>query len=324
MKAVVFTEFGSSDKLHVADIPVPSPSANEVLVRVQAATIDNVDILIRKGIYKTRLQRPAITGRDLVGVVEKVGSDVNDFSPGQAVWTNSAGFDGRMGATAEFVAVEAARLYPLPQSADPCKVVASVHAACTAQMIVGEVMKLREGSCILIEGAAGNVGRKLVQCAHAVGAKVVATSSEKAFETLRALGADRCFSYDEAGMQELSSDAHQLSIDHVLDTSGKVRLSKILSLLALGGQLTIITPPPKDTAFDAPQFYMRDLHIRGFVLSYATCGQLAAAARQLNRYYERGLLLEDPVEFHSFEDVPRLQARMENHGAHGMKYVIRP
>ncbi|MDD7362853.1 MAG: zinc-binding dehydrogenase [Peptoniphilus sp.] len=322
MKAVVFKEFGSSDVLEFVERPIPLPAEDEVLVRVDAVTVDNVDIIIRKGLYPTELQNPAITGRDLVGAVESVGKSVKNFLPGDAVWTNSAGFDGRMGATAEYVAVRADRLYRIPESVDPHRLVASVHSSSTAQIVTREMMKLREGDTILIEGAGGNVGRKFVQCAHALKARVFTTSSEKSFDALYALGADRCFSYDTSGMEELSSIRDDVAIRHIIDTSGKVTLSQNLSLLGFGGQLTLITPPPADTSFDASAFYMNDQCIRGFVLSHATCAQLEDNAQHLNRYFEQGLLLEDPVEFHSLEDVPELHAQLEKEGAHGMKYVI--
>jgi NADPH:quinone reductase-like Zn-dependent oxidoreductase len=324
MKTVAFTEFGTADHLKVIDMPIPRPKDYEILVKVEATTIDNVDILIRKGLYKTQLQTPAITGRDLVGQVAETGKDVRNFSVGERVWTNSAGFEGRMGATAEYVLVEADRLYPVPESVDPLRLVASVHAASTAQIITREIMKLDGASCILVEGAAGNVGRKLVQCAAALGAKVVTTSVAKDFALLKQLGANECFSYDSEGMEKLSSCAARFSINHIIDTSGKVCVSQNLSLLSIGGQLTMITPPPANTAFDAAQFYTRNQRIVGFVLSRSTCKQLAENARFLNMLFQQGLLLEDKIELHSFEDVPLLQARMEEHGAHGIKYVLKP
>lgn len=324
MKAVAFTEFGTADSLKIIEMPIPEPKDHEILVKVEGTTIDNVDILIRKGLYKTQLQNPAITGRDLVGQVAKTGKNVSNFSVGERVWTNSAGFDGRMGATAEYVLVEADRLYRVPESVDSLRLVASVHAASTAQIITRNIMKLDTASCVLVEGAAGNVGRKLVQCAAALGAKVVTTSAAKDFALLRQLGADECFAYDNVGMEKLLSCAARLSINHIIDTSGRVSISQNLSLLGIGGQLTMITPPPADTAFDAAQFYTRDQRIVGFVLSRSTCKQLAENARFLNMLFQQGLLLEDKTELHSFEDVPLLQARMEKHGAHGIKYILRP
>ncbi|MGI6074263.1 MAG: quinone oxidoreductase family protein [Fermentimonas sp.] len=324
MKALVFKEFGTAEKLKIIDMPIPEPGNNEILVKVEATTIDNVDIIIRRGLYKTQLLCPAITGRDLVGSVAKIGKNVKHFSIGEKVWTNSAGFDGRMGATAEYTLVEEERLYHAPESVDPIRLVASVHSSSTAQIVSSEVMKLNTNTCILIEGAAGNVGRKFVQCAHALGAKIITTSSEKDFNMLKKLGACESFSYDTEGMKKLATQSSTLSIDHIVDTSGKVSISQNLSLLNIGGQLTIITPPPKDTAFNAQQFYTRAMRIEGFVLSRATARQLAENAKILNRYFKEGLLLEDNIELHSFADAPTLNARMEANGAHGIKYVLKP
>lgn len=323
MKAVVFDGFGSSDVLNLVDMEVEKPKEGEVLVEVIAVTIDNVDIIIRKGLYKTDLKSPAITGRDLVGRVKEVGSGVSGFSVGDYVWTNSSGYDGRMGATAEFVLVESDRLYHIPKGVDPYKLVASVHSASTAQIVTREVMRLGESSKILIEGAGGNVGRKLVQCARAFNSHVVTTSSERDFEILKSLGADECYSYHEDGMNELF-EKYKGGFDHVIDTSGKVKLSDNINLLGLNGQLTMITPPPADTSFDAMDFYTKGKKIVGFVFSRATCEDLLQNAKYLNKYFEKNLLLEDNIEFYNFKDVAMLQDKIEKEGARGVKYVIRP
>jgi NADPH:quinone reductase-like Zn-dependent oxidoreductase len=324
MKAVVFKSFGSSDVLELINMEVPSPKEDQFLVQVEATTIDNVDIIIRKGLYKTELADPAITGRDLVGRVKELGENVKSFSVGDLVWTNSAGYDGRMGATAEYVLVDADRLYPIPKSVDPFKLVASVHSSSTAQMVTREVMKLNERARVLIEGAGGNVGRKLVQCSHALGAYLVTSSSKKDFTFLKDLGADECFAYDEEGMDLLSARNKQTGFDHIIDTSGRVSLGENVSLLGLNGQVTMITSPPKNTSFDAMDFYTKGKKIQGFVFSRATCKDLAQNAKYLNEYFEKGLLLEDKIEYYSFGDVAKLQAKMEKEGSHGIKYVIRP
>lgn len=324
MKAVVFRDFGSSDVLKLVDMEVERPKEGEVLVEVIAVTIDNVDIIIRKGLYKTKLQTPAITGRDLVGRVKEIGSGVSGFSVGDYVWTNSAGYDGRMGATAEFVLVESRRLYHMPKGVDPYKLIASVHSASTAQIVTREVMKLCENSKILIEGAGGNVGRSLVQCAHAFNSKVTTTSSESDFETLKNLGADECYLYGEDGMNDLFEKHGSEGFDHIIDTSGKVKLSDNIKLLGLNGQLTMITPPPADASFDAMDFYTKGKKIIGFVFSRASCEDLFKNAKYLNKYYEDGLLLEDNIEFYKFEDVAMLQDKIEKEGSHGVKYVLRP
>jgi NADPH:quinone reductase-like Zn-dependent oxidoreductase len=322
MKAVIFEEVGPSSVLKIADIKKPQAKDAQVLVRVFATTIDNVDIIIRKGLYKTKLQKPAITGRDLVGRVEEVGPAVTAFSKGDLVWTNSAGFDGRMGASAEYVLVESDRLYHLDQSLDPFKVLAALHAGSTAQMITRNTMKLNKDSVLLVEGAGGNVGRKLVQAGKILKAKVLTTSAEKDFALLKKLGADLCFSYDKEGMAKLFKKSKEINISHIIDTSGRISLASNLKMLANFGQLVMITPP-SDTTFDASDFYTKGKSIQGFVLSKASAKELKENAKYLNDYFKKGLFLEDDIEILSFEKIPDLHKKIEEEGLHGKKYIFK-
>lgn len=323
MKAIGFKKFGSAEVLEEIDMDIPSPKDKQVLVKVQATTIDNVDIIIRKGLYKTKLNNPAITGRDLVGYVVDFGKDVQEFSKGDPVWTNSAGFDGRMGASAEYVVVDANRLYKIPKGVDPNKVLASVHSSSTANLVCKNIMKLNENSTILIEGAGGNVGRKLVQCAHDMGAKVLTSSAEKDFDYLKKLGANQVFSYKEEKIEELRQVSKEIPINHIIDTSGKIDLAHSIEFLGLNGQVTIITAP-KSTNFNPLDFYTKGKKIVGFVLSRARVDDLKTNANDLNQYFKKGLLLEDKIEYHTFKDIPKLHSLMEAKGAHEVKFIIIP
>lgn len=130
MQAVIFEYFGGPDVLRVVELPKPVLQPHQVLVKVETVAVDPVDTFIRQGTFKTALTTPAIIGRDLVGTVAKLADSGQNFTVGQTVWTNSAGYDGRMGATAEYVAV-ADRLYPVPQLVDEAQLAASVHPAAT-------------------------------------------------------------------------------------------------------------------------------------------------------------------------------------------------
>lgn len=128
----VFLDAGSDfratrwpEALRLREIDEPQLRANQVLVRVQAVAVDHVDTFVRSGAFQTALATPHVVGRDLVGTVLRVAAGVTNFAVGDLVWTNSAGYDGRMGATAEMVAVAADRLYPVPCGVDARQLVAS-------------------------------------------------------------------------------------------------------------------------------------------------------------------------------------------------------
>ena len=154
MQAVTFEQLGGPEALRLREIDEPQLRANQVLVRVQAVAVDHVDTFVRSGAFQTALATPHVVGRDLVGTVLRVAAGVTKFAVGDLVWTNSAGYDGRMGATAEMVAVAADRLYPVPCGVDARQLVAAVHSAATAAIVLQDVMQLTRGQAILIEVAA--------------------------------------------------------------------------------------------------------------------------------------------------------------------------
>lgn len=93
-------------------MPVPGPA--DVLVRVDALAVNHVDTFVRSGAYRTETPFPFIIGRDLAGTVTATGPDVSGFRPGDRVWSNSLGHDGRQGSFAQWASVPVERLYRLP------------------------------------------------------------------------------------------------------------------------------------------------------------------------------------------------------------------
>lgn len=323
MRAVVFDQFGAPDVLHVATIDRPEPAADEVLVKVKAVAVNHVDTFIRSGGFQTNLATPHVAGRDLVGTVVAVGEHVQSWQVGDAVWANSLGYDGRMGATAEYVVVPAERAYPLPTGIDPIQLVASVHSAATAAIVLQSVMQAQAGQRLLVEGAAGNVGRKLIQLGHQRGLTVVTTSAPRDFERCQALGSTQTVNY-AAGFESHFQLADQ-RFDHIIDTSGKVALATNLGLLKQAGQVTLITAPKTNQfTFPVRQFYTQQQRISGFVISHATQDQLATAAQWLNHAFAAGLLLDDQVSVQPFEAAAACHAQLEQGQDHGQRLVLVP
>ena len=106
MKAAFFDTTGAPDVIRVGDLPTPDPKVNEVRVRVRVASINPIDTYIRSGAAPMTLPKPAITGTDLAGVVDAVGSGVGRFKAGDRVWSSNQGLLGRQGTCAEFVCLD--------------------------------------------------------------------------------------------------------------------------------------------------------------------------------------------------------------------------
>lgn len=271
MQAVTFEQLGGPEALRLREIDEPQLRANQVLVRVQAVAVDHVDTFVRSGAFQTALATPHVVGRDLVGTVLRVAAGVTKFAVGDLVWTNSAGYDAR-------------------------QLVAAVHSAATAAIVLQDVMQLTRGQAILIEVAAGNVGRKFIQLAHQLGAVVTTTSAARDFDRCRQLGSELTLDYHEPVASQCDRQ-----FDHIIDTSGKVPLQANLAALNQGGQVTLITAPADNHfTFDVRQFYMAQKQISGFVISHATDDQLARAAKWLNPQFAAGALLEDDLNCQPF------------------------
>jgi NADPH:quinone reductase len=128
---------GDAWAIRYGELPDPVGGAGQVLVRGEAVAVNHVDISLRSGGWRTEVSFPLVLGRDLVGTVAAVGVGVAGVERDQGVWTNSTGYGGRPGATAELVVVDRDRLDRLPAGADPVAFVAAVHPGATAHGACG-------------------------------------------------------------------------------------------------------------------------------------------------------------------------------------------
>lgn len=320
MKASVFNQFGNAEVLTTQEVAEPQLNATLVLVQVIGVAVNHVDTFVRSGRFKTALASPHIVGRDLVGTVVAVGNAVTDFVIGQRVWSNAMGYDGRMGATAEFVAVPANLLFPAPANVDPLQLVAALHPSATAVVVLDSVMKPTAGQTLLVEGAGGHVGTKFVAYGHQLKLRVLTTSHPRNFEALKQLGSSATFDYATPVTEAINEPIH-----HVVDTSGRVNLNDNLTLLDQNGEVTLITSPASGTAtFNVPAFYMTLKHINGFVISHATPKQLAHAAQRLNQQFAAGHLLDDTLLIKHFDDAAWAHHALETGEDQHQRIVLVP
>jgi NADPH:quinone reductase-like Zn-dependent oxidoreductase len=157
MRAAYIDAVGPPENIRFGELPTPAVGPSDVLVKTTAVCVDPVDSLIRSGQLPERMSFPFIVGRDMAGVVQAVGPSVTRFAPGDRVWCNNQGYDGRQGTFAEFLAVREDLLYPLPPGVEDKQAVAFVHSALTACIGLQEA-ELRAGESVFINGGAGNVG----------------------------------------------------------------------------------------------------------------------------------------------------------------------
>lgn len=316
MRAAYINKTGSYDEIKVGELPIPTIKDNEVLVRVHFASVNHVDTFVRAGGFETEMTFPFVIGRDAVGVVQKFGSKVAGFKIGEVVWTNSMGYDGRPGVTSELVTIPFSRLFHAP-NVDEKKLIASVHSSATAAIVLNDVFDVKHGGNILIEGAAGHVGTKLVQLSKLLGLTVSTTSNNRDFERLVKLGSSETYDYHEP----VGSIEHDF--DYIIDTSGKVDLNDNIQRLTLGGQIVLITAPKSNQfTFDVRQFYTNSKAIKGFVISHATLEQIQKASRVLNYCLGKHYLLDDTCEILPLSQAAKAHKMLEEGMDSGKRLLI--
>ncbi len=280
MKALIYTQYGSPDGLHLTDVPQPTPKAGEVLVKIHAAAVNSADIrLLRGQPFLVRLTgyglfRPkhTILGSDIAGRVAAVGSGVTEFKPGDAVYGDISNCG--LGGFAEYVAVPQTALAPMPGNLSFEEAAALPLAGITALQAVRDKAQVREGERVAINGASGGVGTFAVQIARALGAEVTAIASASKLDMLRGLGAAHVIDY---GREDFT--AHGAQYDAILGINGYHPLAHYARALKPGGRYVMVGGSDAqifEAMLRAPFMPKRDGKRLGNLMAKATSADLRA------------------------------------------------
>jgi NADPH:quinone reductase-like Zn-dependent oxidoreductase len=240
MQAAWFEAFGPArEVLHVGEQPRPEPQAGEVLVRLRTSAVNPSDVKKRAGSSPTLLDDGlVIPNSDGAGVIEAVGSGVAAARIGERVWIYQAQHGRRFGTAAQYVAIDAARAVPLPETAGFEVGACLGIPAMTAHRCVfadGPV----DGQTILVTGGAGRVGWYAIQWAKAAGARVIATASKAADgDACRQAGAEAVVNHREPGWGERVKAANGgAAVDRVVEVEFGGNLTEVLGCLRTGGTI---------------------------------------------------------------------------------------
>jgi NADPH2:quinone reductase len=234
MKAIEVKQPGGPEVLQLADLPTPKPKPNEAVVKIAASGVNFIDVYQREGRYKVTM--PFVLGQEGAGTVTSVGSEVNSIKPGDRVaWTSI------LGSYAEYAAVPADRLVPIPPSVSDQQAASAMLQGMTAHYLCHDTFPVKRGQTALIHAAAGGVGSLLVQMAHNIGARIIATvSTDEKAKLAREAGADDVILYTqtdfEAETKRLTSGN---GVDVVFDGVGKTTFEKGLNVLRPRGMMVL-------------------------------------------------------------------------------------
>jgi NADPH:quinone reductase-like Zn-dependent oxidoreductase len=236
MKAVVVKEKGSFDNVLIEEINKPIIKEDELLIKIAAAGVNPVDW---KAVLNGYFPMPLISGSDIAGTVEAVGSEVKNFKPGDEIigsleWQKQSAF-------AEYAATKEQYITHKPKNLSLNESAAIPLASLTAWQALFDHLKLEAGQKIIIHAAAGGVGLFALQFAKWKGAYVIATASERNIDFLKSIGADEVIDYTKYKLTEKVNNA-----DAVLDSIATTEVqAESFNALKQGGVYVSITAKPR-------------------------------------------------------------------------------
>lgn len=239
MKALQIQRYAKRIDPVLRDIPIPRIGDAEVLVRVKAAAVNPVELLIPAGSLKLiqDYSMPQTLGSECAGVVEQTGRSVTEFQAGDPVYARLP--VRTLGGFAEYVSVPQAALAKLPAGYDFPTAAAIPLTGLTAWQCLTEELEAAAGETVLIPGGSGSFGEVAVPIAKALGLRVIVSGNARSREHMLALGADRYLDYREENYWQALSP-----VDHIIDTLGAGEFSHELSVLKPGGRLVSLRTGP--------------------------------------------------------------------------------
>src|SRR3989344_3386460 len=242
MKAVQIHAYGGTQVLEInPNTPQPTPSKNQILAEVHAASINPVDWKIRQGFFKDMvpLPFPFTVGWDFAGVVKEIGEEVTEFKIGDEVFGSAIVLNAGSGAFAQSLVANTKNTALKPQNIDFVKASALPLVGSSAVQALEEHIKLQKGQKILIHGGKGGIGHIAIQLAHTIGVYVATTVSTNDIEYVKQLGADEVIDYTKEDFSQKLK-----GFDAVFDTVGGDVTDKSFAVLESNGILVSMAGTP--------------------------------------------------------------------------------
>ena len=238
MKAVILDGFGDREVLRIGTVDTPELKQGQVLIKVEATSVNRADITQRQGNYPPPPGESEILGLEAAGVLETVGPDVDGWKNGDRVMSLVAG-----GGYAEYAAAYAEHLIPIPES------ISFEAAACISEVYITAFLNifriggLKNTETVLIHGATGGIGTAAIQLCKILtpDAKIFVTASSGKVDRVKEMGADLAINYKEEDFTERVQEyTDKKGVDLIIDHIGADYLSRNMNALAIGGRLVVI------------------------------------------------------------------------------------
>jgi tumor protein p53-inducible protein 3 len=236
MQAIVVTAPGGPEQLALATLPDPEPGERELLIDVRATALNRADLLQRRGLYPPPPGASAILGLECAGVVRALGPGVSATRVGDRVMALLPG-----GGYAERVVVHEQLALPIPEALSFEQAAAVPEAFLTANEALFSLARLMPGEWVLVHAAASGVGLSAVQLARAAGARVIATTSARKLEAVRALAVERVVDRESEDFVAVAREVTAgRGVDVIVDLVGASYLAKNSEILGNLGRHVVI------------------------------------------------------------------------------------
>jgi NADPH:quinone reductase len=324
MLAIEISSFGPPEVLKAVDRPKPRPAPEELVIRVQAAGVARADLLQRQGKYPPPPGASDIPGLDVAGIVDSCGDNVGQWKPGDAVCAILAG-----GGYAEFVAVPASQVLPVPNGLTPIEAATLPENLFTVYDNLITRAGLSRGEMVLIHGGTSGIGSMAIMLARAWGAVPIATAGtpEKCAACLD-FGAEHAIDYKQSDfVREVKSFSDQRGVAVVLDMVGGPYLDKNLDALSLEGRIAIVaTQHGRTGQLDIGKLMAKRARVLGSTMRVRTPAEKGEVARRLHRDVWPLLTARNPIRpiidsTFPLRDACLAHQRMES-GSHIGKIVL--
>jgi NADPH:quinone reductase-like Zn-dependent oxidoreductase len=239
MKAAQIKRYSKEVELEINDVQAPVVNDREVLVRVKAAGVNPLDILILNGNIRmiADYDFPLTLGNELSGIIEAVGKDVKNFTVGDHIFTRLP--ISKIGAFAEYKVVDEDAISLMPKNLSFVEAAAVPLTALTAYQALNEELNVQTGEKLFIPGGTGGFGSMAIPIAKSMGLYVITSGSERGRARTIKLGADQFINYKNENYADILSE-----VDYVIDTLGTSEIKKQLSILKPQGKLVSLKAAP--------------------------------------------------------------------------------
>ena len=244
MKAIQIQRTGGPEVLEYVELPTPCPGPTQVLVRAHSIGVNMPEVFVRKGVYRWSPPLPLIPGIEMSGTVEAVGASVHGFRPGQRVYVSARELKDRGGCYAEYIAVDEAALYALPEGVDH-EAAAALSGYQVAWHLLNNATRGFRYDTVLVTAAGGGIGSACIQLARAEGKRVIAVagSAQKCSVALTQ-GAEAAINYrSEDVLARVKATTGGRGVDLLLDSVAGKDFARwfdcldILGMVVLYGRL---------------------------------------------------------------------------------------